>query len=184
MEKLKIIGSVVALAAYLPLWYGIIKNTVKVSFSTYLLWAMLDGIIATTIVTLGGKDYWLPIGFTAGSGVTAALLLYKKQAGWNLVDTITAALVMASLLAWDILGTETGIIASVSALCLASIPQIFLSIEDPASIPRLPYVLFAFADICSLIGSKSWKLEEVLFSLAATVVTVAILLLSLRKQKG
>ncbi len=78
MENLKIIGAVISLIAYLPLWYGIIKNTVKISFATYFLWATLDAVTVTIIVIMGGKDFWLPLGYVVGSGATALVTTFEE----------------------------------------------------------------------------------------------------------
>src|SRR6187402_1880640 len=122
MDYLQLVGGIVGLIAYGILIVKLFTSNTEQSFAAFLLWAMLDGIAATTTIIQGG-NYWLALSNVIGSSTITIILVVKKQVSWTWVETMTAFLVLICLGVWYTSGEIAGIIASSLAVVAASIPQ-------------------------------------------------------------
>ena len=88
----------------------------------------------------------------------------------------------SSLVAWATAGESAGIIASSLAVVMASIPQMVDTYKKPESTPTMAYVIFTIGNVISLIGGKSWTIEERFYPACSIFLCVVIVVLSLRKK--
>ncbi len=75
-------------------------------------------------------------------------------------------------------------ISSIVSLTIASIPQVIDTFKQPKNTPSLIYVVFCLANLVSLLGAKSFALEQILYAGSALMICATITLLSLRGKKS
>lgn len=181
MNYLQPAGGIIGLVAYTVLIVALFKTSTKQSFAAFLLWAMLD-IIATITTIIEGGNYWLALSNAIGSSVITIILIFKKQVSWTWIETMTAGLVVACLIVWYTTGERAGIIASSLAVVIASIPQMVETFKKPANTPTSSYAIFLLANIVSLLGGRSWTIEERFYPACSIFLCLLIVVLSLRKK--
>jgi hypothetical protein len=181
-DYLSPIGGGIGLVAFALLIVALFRSNTEQSFAAFLLWALLD-IIATITTIIEGGNHWLALSNAIGSVAIALILVVKRQVSWTWVESMTAILVVLCLIAWYTLGGEAGIIAASLANLIAAIPQMVDTYKKPDSTPSLPYAVFFVGNAVSLLAGKSWSIEERFYQSTSIILTILILLFSLRKQK-
>ena len=174
-----ILGAIIGVSANLPLIIGISKNRIKQSFSTWILWALLD-IIAGTSTILRDGNWLLPTLYALSSTLITLLLLYKGQFTWSSFDTFVTVLVILCVVVWALAGSHWAIIASTSAVVIASFPQFIEVWKNPKTYPLIVLFGYAIGNFLSVMGGKNWSIEERLYPVAVTAFTTIWLLCSLR----
>lgn len=181
MEYISLIGGIIGALANIPLLVGIWKNKIIQSFSTWVLWASLD-IIATASIIAQNGNFWLPLGYSIGATTVALILVIKKQFSWTRFETFVLFLVLICLLVWSQTDSRSATISSVTALFIASLPQVKETFKFPKNTPTGIYLVFCLANTLSLFGSDSWTVENKLYSFSALVICLILTLLSIRKK--
>lgn len=182
MEYLQLLGAIIGLSANIPLLIGIYKNKVEQNFVTWTLWFFLDFISVTTIFLQDG-NYYLPLVYTIGSFSVACLVAFKKQFTWTWIETLVTILVFICIIVWWKIGPRAATIASVAAMVIASIPQIYATALRPSMAPTKIYLLFCLASILSLLGGTEWSVEQKLYPAGILSFALLITILSMRKEK-
>lgn len=180
---MKIVNIAIVITGTLPyiiLIVGVLKNKIKQSFATWLLWFILDSIIVIGAIAQDG-NYLLYSVFGTGTILTAISLLYKKQFSWGKVDTFIAFLVVLCILVLLFGGAYVSIIATTVALNIAGIPQLIATNKDPKSTSTKAYSLFAVSSLISVISAEAWTVEDRLPATSSFVFCLVVVLLSLRK---
>jgi len=179
--NLQLIAGVVGILIHIPLLIGVWSGKIHQSFTSYALWSALDFIAAYSIYLQGG-NFWLPFLYAIGAGSTSISLLIKKYFSWSKVDSIVVILVIICVVIQYQIGPFSAMIASVLSLTIASVPQAIDTYKNPKNTPTLIYVVFSLASLISLLGAKSFALEQTLYATSALVCCVTITLFSLRKN--
>ncbi|NOT75773.1 MAG: hypothetical protein HOP08_12675 [Cyclobacteriaceae bacterium] len=179
-DILQQLGGIIGVAAYAFLILAILKSNVRQNFAAFMLWGMLDTIATITSILENG-NFWLPLSNAVGASAVAVLLVIKKQVSWTRVETMTAFLVIICLIVWSTAGQRVALMATAAAVVIASIPQMFNTYKKPSETPLIPYFIFLAANVLSLFAGKSWSVEERLYPSASLLLTLAIVLLALRK---
>lgn len=181
MNYLALVGGIIGLVAFLLLIVELLRSTTEQSFAAFFLWALLDGIATVTTIIEGG-NYWLALSNAMGSALITIILVRKKQVSWTWIETMTAILVVICLVVWCASGELAGIVASSLAVLVAGIPQMVDTFRKPESTPWLPYAIFLVGNILSLIAGRSWSIEERFYQCVSLFISLAVLVLSLRKR--
>lgn len=181
MEQLQIIGAIIGLCAYIPLFIDV-QNGKEQSFATWLLWSILDALVVASLIYQHG-NYKLSLGYMTGAIAITILLIYQRKVSWTWFETMIAILAIICMAVWWYSGPKAGTVASSLALAIASIPLQIAVLKNPKDAPILPYILFLVANIVSFLGGKSWTIEERFFPGSAIIVTLLVLLLAMRKPK-
>lgn len=172
---------VIGFIPYLLLSYGIAKNTVKQSLSTWMLWLTLDVIVVSALIAQKG-NYIVFAVFTVGTLLVNIFLFAKKQFKWEGFDTIVTILVFVCIIIFYVSGPYGATIATTIALTVAGLPQVKSTWEEPEKTPTLPYFLFAITSLLSVIGAKEWSVPERLPQMSSVIFTTIIIILSLRRK--
>ncbi len=178
---IQLLGGLLGLLLHIPLLIGIWKNRIEQSFASYALWSTLDGIATMSLIAQNG-NFWLSLFYSIGAGLVAISLLIKKQFSWSKFESFVSFLIIICLVTWYYSGPFLAMISSVSALSIASVPQIIDTLKKPQSTPTILYCGFCTANLLSFIGGSAWVLEQKLYSAAALIICSTITILSLRKQ--
>jgi hypothetical protein len=179
--NLQLIGGMLGLIIHIPLLSGIWKGNIKQSFASYGLWSLLDFIAAYAIFKQDG-NFWLPFLYAIGAGLAAMSLLFKKCFSWGLMEWLVLTLVGMCMYVQYTSGEFYAMILSVASLAIASIPQIIDTWRKPGDTPTRIYMVFCFANLLSLLGAKSFELEQILYAITALIICVLIVLFSIRKN--
>lgn len=183
MNALVWAGSILAILTYFPLCKGIRSGEVRQNLFTWVLWAILDGIAAATIIAQEGEgNFLLPVAFTIGSAITSFFIFRSKnKISWTRFETMVALLIVVSMGVWYFSGNEAGTIASTTAVIIAGIPQLVDAWKKPQEMPFFEYVGFSIASSLSMAGGKDWSIGERFFPASVAILCFVIAVLSARK---
>ncbi len=182
MNDLQTLAAVIGFSANIPLIIGILRGTVKQSIATFILWAVLDTIAATTIFLQDGS-WLLSAGYATSAILVATTLWIKKQRKWSADENWTTALVITCLICWYVIGPAAGTITSSLSVVIASWPQMKMTYKDPNTTPSGTYLWFEIANLIGLYAGKGWTVEERMYPMSVVFLTGVLLVLSLRKVK-
>lgn len=177
---LQLLGGIIGLVIHIPLLISIWQGKTRQSFASYALWSALDFIAAYSIYMQQG-NFWLPFLYAIGAGLASTSLLIKKNFSWGVLEWFVVMLVIVSVFAQYSLGEFWAMIASITSLAIASIPQIINTFKKPKDTPTGIYIVFCFANLISLLGAKSFALEEILYAGSALVICLIITIFSVKK---
>ncbi len=181
MNMFVLAGSVLAILTYLPLWKQVRSGEVKQSLLTWVLWAILDALVALTIIVQNG-NFLLPTIYIVGSAVTA-FLIYKSgtRASWTWFESFIVFLVFVTMVVWRMSTDKAATIASTAAVVIAGIPQLIDAWKKPNEMPMAVFSSYFVANMLSAAGGKDWSIEERLYPFACAVLCLLIILCSVRK---
>lgn len=177
---LQLLGGLIGILIHLPLLFSIWQGKTKQSFATYALWSILDFIAAYAIYVQNG-NFWLPFLYGIGAGIVSVSLLVKKCFSWGAVESFVLLLIVICLFVKYNSGEFYAMIVSVSSLAIASVPQVINTFKIPHETPTKIYLVFCVANMISLLGAKSFALEEILYAGSALIICIVITGLSVRR---
>jgi len=181
MSSLILAGTALALVLYIPLCKQISTGNVKQNLATWILWSILDGIAAGTLIIQHG-NFLLPAAYTLGGATTVlCILISTKKTGWTWFESFITLLVIICLIVWASSGAKTATIASSLALVLAGVPQLIESYRKPWDTPVLIYIGYTTANILSVLGGKDWSVEERFYPSSASIYCLVVSIVALRK---
>ena len=182
MNAFVLASGIVAALTYVPFCRQIKNGKTIQNLPTWVLWTVLDVIIAASIIANGG-NFVLSAVYAIGSGASAFFIFKSKSKfSWTWFETMVAVLVLASMVVWYFSGSKVATVASTLAMVIAGIPQLVDAWKKPWEMPPLAiYSGYVAASLLSVAGGKSWTVEERLFPVAACVLCLFIVIFSLRK---
>ncbi len=157
LNTLEIIGGLFCILGYYLTSRHIqkFKDDQTISFSSFLLWAIIDFITAIALALAGGKTT-LPIIFVLGSTTIAFLLFIEGKRKWQPFDWIVSFSIFICLVIWGI--SRNNIITALSAtiaVMIASLPQIRNSFLYPDKNTTIIWIAFLAANFVFLIEPHS-----------------------------
>lgn len=182
MTFLEKASAAVALLTYLPLCWGILRGNTKQNMATFILWGLLDAVVAGSIILQRG-NFALPLFYTIGAFAVVACLFTVRYLKWTRFETLISALVFVCIVVWTTVGSEMATLVSTLAMVIASIPQIVDTWKKPLEFPMLSYVGFSTANFLGILAGENWSIAERLYPTTCTVLTVMLVLMSMRKWR-
>jgi hypothetical protein len=180
---LKLVGGVATLLMFIPMALEIIRsNGASQSFSTWLLWAMLDSTLAASTIIQHG-NFLLPLGFALGSWVLATLLVIKGRFAWVGLDSAVLALVLVCLAGWIFGGARMAIIFATLAIALATFPGFIELWRHPQRGVGNVWAGFALTNTLSFAGGNAMTIEE-RFSPGIFAVLALMMVMASRKKSS
>jgi len=180
-DFLKIIGGLGALALFVPLAAGIIKDGgAGQSFATWILWTALDIILTLSIIRQHG-NFLLPLGFAFGSAGMTLLLLVKGRFAWGRMDCVTLALVLGCLGGWALGGAKTATVAATTGICLAGIPGLIELWRNPQRAVGNLWGWYVLANGLAFLGGTAMTVRE-RFAPGAFAAFSVLMFMASRKQ--
>jgi hypothetical protein len=178
---LKLAGGMGTLLMFIPMAREIIKrNGAGQSFSTWLLWAMLDSTLAASTIIQHG-NFLLPLGFAVGSWVLATLLVIKGRFAWGWLDSAVLAFVLVCLAGWIFGGARMAIIFATLAIALATLPGLIELWRHPQRSVGNVWAGFALTNTLSFAGGTAMTIEE-RFSPAIFAILALMMVIASRKK--
>lgn len=174
-------GSVIAILTYFPLWKQIRSGKTDQNLLTWLLWGILDGVVAATIIVQGG-NFLLPLVYAIGGLVTATFIFRSgNKTSWTWFETLVALLTIASMVIWYFSSGKVATVASTMAMTIAGAPQFVDAWKKPKDMPLLAYFSYFIANCFSTAGGKSWTIEERFYPAVCVIICFSLVVLSARK---
>lgn len=174
------LSSVLALVLYVPLCIQLLSGKVKQNLATWLLWSILDGVAAGTLIVQGG-NFWLATTYTLGSAVATLCILKSKMVKWTWFENFVSLLVIICIIVWISSGSKVATIASTLAMFIAGIPQLIETMRKPHETPILIYFGYFIANSLSILGGKDWTIQERFYSSSAAIYCFILVLFAMRK---
>ncbi len=155
MNELSVLSAIAGLLQFCGLaWYvyKIIRKQVRPAKATWIIWASLD-VIAFAGMYHEGKVNGLITGATIGVlGVVVSAMIYGTS-GWTRTDKICFGGTITAILSWWALDNAVfGIIVSLIAMCIGSIPTFISGWEKPDGENKLAWTIFAVSGLCAVIA--------------------------------
>lgn len=181
MNTLTLVGSLIAILTYFPLWNQIRSGQAKQNLLTWVLWGTLDLVVAATIVAQHG-NWLLPVVYGFGSGVTVLIIKrHGDKSLWTWFETMVASLVIVSAAVWYLTTDALATVASTCAMIIAGVPQLKDAHQKPHEMPLVAYAMYAVANILCTAGGADWSIKERFYPASAAAFCLAIVLLSLKR---
>ncbi len=90
-------------------------------------------------------------------------------------------LVVTCLVVWIISGPTVATVAGTTAVAIACIPQFIDTYREPWKSPLLSWSGFMIANALVTAGGAEWSIEERLYPAVCTLLTTAVVLLTVRR---
>ncbi|HEY3760864.1 MAG TPA: hypothetical protein VGN23_03870 [Verrucomicrobiae bacterium] len=157
---MKIAGGAGTLAMFIPMGREVVRrNGAGQSFSTWLLWSMLDSILATSTMLRHG-NYFLPLGYAIGGWILTALLITRKRFEWGHLDNAVLILVLACLVGWELEGARMAIVFATLATVVATIPGFIELWKKPERSVGNVWLGYTVTNALSFAGGTAMSIEE------------------------
>ncbi|MGO8765157.1 MAG: hypothetical protein ACLQSR_08505 [Limisphaerales bacterium] len=178
---MKIAGGVGTLAMFIPMTREVVqRNGAGQSFSTWLLWAMLDSILAATTMIRHG-NFFLPLGYAIGGWILAAVLIIKGRFQWGALDHVVLALVLACLIGWAAGGARMAIVFATMATTVATAPGFVALWCNPQRSVGNVWAGYVVTNSLSFAGGTAMTIEE-RFTPAVFAVLSLMMVIASRRQ--
>ena len=153
---LKIFTIIFAISAYVFLLIRAFKknqsNDDKISFSSFLLWGILDIIMLVNTIR-AQHDITLILIYTILTIVLVIILYFKKEFFWNKNDTFVAVLAFVCLVISYVSNPFIGVISGALALFSAGIPNLLKILKQKPNILLYCTILcFSLTGLTNLIS--------------------------------
>ncbi len=171
-------------ALYVHLGHGILTKGVPQNLATWILWVLLDAVAAGSMfVGAGHGNYQLPTAYVVGGSVISWCIRKSGTVKWTWFETLVSTMVVVAIVAWKLLGPDFATILSTTGMAIATIPQVKDSWQEPEKSPIFTYLGFTLVNGLSVIGGKSWTIEERFYPTVCAELCVLVVLVSLRRTK-
>jgi hypothetical protein len=182
MNNLVLLGGILGLYLFYPLCKSILKKECTQNPLTFFLWSALDGISAVATFLEGG-NYLQATLFCVGGLITmSCTLIAGNKLKWTKFESMVTGLVIVCIAVWMKTDNTTAALASILALCIASVPQIKDTWAKPADTPTLVYFGYVMSNALATFGGKEISVIEIGYPLSGMLVCLAIYSFSLRKN--
>jgi hypothetical protein len=183
-DILKLTGGLLALALFVPMIVGVVRDGgAGQSFATWILWAVLDTILSTSIILQHG-NYFIVLGFAIGGWLMAGLLLWRRRVTWGRFESGVLVLVIACVAAWRFSGALGATMASTLVICVAGIPGLVALWRNPNRKLSRIWTWYVVANGLAFCGGTDWSVAERFAPGAFAVFAVLMLLAARRKARS
>lgn len=174
------ISGLIVMVAEIAFGVSMLIQDIPQNVVSWILWTIMDILVTGTMFFAGSKGSWkLPAGFTVGAVFVTSILLFRGSWQWTMVETLSAVGVAVSVLVWKTAGAKVGVIASTLAMNMAGIPAMWMAFQHPDINTCWYWSVATAACIFSIVGAKSWTIEERFFPVNSLVFQAIMAVLAL-----
>jgi len=184
MNPFVVVGGVIGLLMFYPLCKSILDKGPNRSVQnplTFLLWSTLDGINSGASYMEGGNWLLSALYCLGGWFVVGSIIKAKDPFKWTRFETKVTTMAVFCIIIWVSTTNTLAALASIVALCIASVPQVRDTWDQPDKTPTLIYVGYTIAGFISALGGKEFSIVEVGYPVSSFLICVIIVALSVRK---
>ena len=185
-ELLGIVAALIAIAAYVPYLRGIRRGVVQPHPYTWIISAIVSGIILAGQISGGAGVGALP---TATSALlTFLIFLLSLKNGLRhitTIDTVFLAVAVCSIVPWLLTKDPTiSVVLAVTIDCIAFVPTIRKTWVAPTSESSLLYGANVVRHILTLFSLEAFTIATALHSIVMTLANAGVtLIIALRTKK-
>lgn len=151
---------VIGIIPQLMVMWGLYKKTMKLSFSTYFIWFLLNLIICIASIIEHG-NYFLSLTYVSLNLIVASMILfYEKKVSFPAWEKFVILLCFVCMVIWYLTGGVYAIIAGATASFIAGIPQFVVVYRNPHLTSALVWLLGTLAPLFSVFAGREWSIVE------------------------
>jgi hypothetical protein len=173
-----------ALFAHGPLIVGLVKEKDDQSqtFFTWFIYFVLDIITMISSAEVDGS-YVILFGFSSGSLIMAAILLFQRRVVWTWHETWVGLLIIVCLVAWYFSGPYWAMISGIFSELIIGIYLIVRTFKYPRRKYNLPgYIIFLIVSILTIFFAKNDSIEQIGYGSVEAILCAVIIFPLLRKK--
>ena len=162
----------ISLAAYIPYIVSVIRQESKPKRVSWIIWALVDSIIALSYREAGANYAFLtPAGYALGSSAVVLLSVKYGIGGWSAFDRNCVLGAALGLLLWLLLDSPlSALMINVGINFLGALPTIRKNLRQPGTESKTAWSLMLLGAAINLFAVEEWN-----FSLAAYPVSMVLI---------
>jgi hypothetical protein len=140
--------------------WGIYKKTMKLSFSTYFIWFVLNLIICSALILEKG-NYLLSLTYMVLNLTIALMILnVERKVKFLAWEKFVILLSLACMVIWYLTNGAYAVVAASIAFVVAGIPQLIVVYRNPQLTSSLVWFLATVAALFSVLAGANWSIVE------------------------
>lgn len=157
---LSTVSGVLFVLAFVPYIQSIVKGESKPSKATWLIWAGMDTVLFTGMLTKHTVNGQI-IGAICGAWIVFAFTMKYGVPGWKRIDKICLGGTILAMLLWKISDNPVvGIVTSLGSGLLGSVPTFISAWEDPSRENKLAWTLYVISCVFAVLAIPRWTLAD------------------------
>lgn len=179
-NSLKLLVGIVSIVNLIVFSVKLAQKSVSQNIATWLMWFVLNSIIALGSFASGNRAPWLPFGFAVGAVFVSIILFKKGNWKWGFVETVCAIGSIVAMVVGYFLEPKWAVVASCTAMWIASVPLIYDTMIAPD--PTF-WWMWATSTVCATVTlalTDSWSIGERLFPISSVIFNGGMTFLTLR----
>lgn len=177
------LGVVLGIIPQFMVMWGIYKKTMKLSFSTYFIWFVLNLIITVASIVERG-NYYLSLSFVALNLLIALMVLAAEQkVSFPVWERFLTVLCLICMGVWYATSGAYAVIAASLAVFIAGVPQFVVVYKNPKLTSSAVWLLATLAGLFAVLGGKEWSIAERFYPATFLLYAcIGLLILFVRRQ--
>ncbi len=166
--------------SYIPFIYGMMRKTkpTKPIKTTWFIWSCLNTILMASMY-FGNSLNKQIIGATFGTWIVFFFSLKYGMPGWKRIDKFCLASAAIAIALWQMFDNPLiGIMASLGAISIGTVPTMTSIWEDPSRESKLAWTFNWFSCLCMLLAIPQWTLakasQPTVYFILSTIIMVAL----------
>lgn len=154
------LGVVLGIIPQFMVMRGIYTRTMKLSFSAYFIWFVLNLIIASASFLAHG-NYSLSLSFVLLNLLIALMVLAtEKKVSFSVWERFVAVLCLVCMIVWYATTGAYAVVAASLAVFIAGVPQFAVVYKHPKLTSAMVWFLATLAGLFAVLGGKEWSVVE------------------------
>ena len=175
-STLGIVAGIIGFIGFLPYALDTLNRKITPNKATWLIWAVLGIIIASSYYASGVRDtIWTPIAYAIGIVIVALLSLKYGEEGWTTLDKACLIGAAAGLVLWWYT-SEPALAYGITTLvdAIGAIPTIEKAYARPESERNIAWLFFLLANSFNLLAIRQWDLTVALYPVYVFILSSAM----------
>lgn len=179
MHHIRLIAGIAPVFTLIIYGVQLMHSTEPQNAASWVMWTVLNSIVAGSSLRAGNKDVWLSLGFAIGNAFVAIVLISNGSWGWDATANNCALGAAAAMLLWKFAGPISTLIAAVLAIWIASIPLAQFTALNPDPSLWWLWVTPLVCGTVSFFAVEKWALEHWLFPASTIIFTTMMTVLTM-----
>jgi hypothetical protein len=183
MDKLALIGGLLALSNYIPLLWNLKRKIIRLNLTTWLIWTGIDIISFSAAIYAKSDILFLNGGFLAGDVLIVLFILANATWRWGKFETgITVASLLCLVIWWQMGPLMALITITIIKYGIAIIPSLRDAYQHPERGQVLGWSLATLGALVTIFAVGPWTMVNSFYPTVAGLMNGAMAVLNLRKK--
>ena len=153
------IAGVLAVLAYIPYIYAIIRRKTSPNRATWFIWAFVSFIMLISYYLSGARStIWLPLGYAIGSSVIAILSIRCGEGGWTIFDrSCLLGAGLSVVLGFVLKNPQVVLFTNILNDFFGMLPTIKKSYLRPHNENELAWIMFFAGSVANVVAIDNWN---------------------------